>query len=61
MDIYRGYTITKAIRGYTFYGSEIAGFHKTLENAINEIDSIERDRVQLDNEHIKLIDSQVKS
>ena len=56
MDIYRGYKITKAIRGYVFYGSEIAGFHKTLEDAMNEIDSIERKRVQLENEQIKLID-----
>ena len=56
MDIYRGYTITKAIRGYTFYGSGIPGFHKTVEEAMNEIDSIERKRVQLENEQIKLID-----
>ena len=57
MDIYRGYTITEAIRGYTFCGSEIPGFHKTLEQAMNEIDSIERERIQLENEHIKLTDS----
>mgnify|MGYP003660385828 CR=1 FL=1 len=57
MDIYRGYTITKAIRGYVFAGMEIAGWHKTLKDAMNEIDSIERERVQLENEHIKLTDS----
>ena len=55
MDIYRGYTITKAIRGYTFYGSESL-YHLTEEEAMNEIDSIERKRVQLENEQIKLID-----
>jgi len=59
MDIYRGYTITKAIRGFTFYGSK-ALYHLTEEQAMNEIDSIERERVQLDNEHIKTIDNQVK-
>ena len=53
--IYRGYTITKAIRGYTFYGSESL-YHLTEEEAMNEIDSIERKRVQLENEQIKLID-----
>ena len=56
MDIYRGYTITKAIRGYTFYGSESL-YHLTEEEAMNEIDSIERKRVQLENEQIKLTDS----
>ena len=60
MDIYRGYTITKAVRGYTFYGSEIAGFHKTLEDAMNEIDSIERERVARDKASIQRVDNQVK-
>jgi len=59
MDIYRGYTITKAVRGYTFYGSESL-YHLTEEEVMNEIDSIERERVQLENEHIKTIDNQVK-
>jgi len=60
ISIYRGYTITKAIRGYTFPNSGIAGFFKTEEEAMNRIDSIERERVQLENEHIKTIDNQIK-
>ena len=59
MDIYRGYTITKAIRGYTFLGSEIPGFHKTLEDALNEIDSIERERVARDRANIQRIDNEI--
>ena len=60
MDIYRGYTITKAIRGYTFYGSGIPGFHKTVEEAMNEIDSIERERVARDKANIQRVDNQIK-
>ena len=58
--IYRGYTITKAIRGYTFYGSGIPGFHKTEDEAMNEIDSIERERVKRDNANIERVDNQIK-
>ena len=60
MDIYRGYTITKAIRGYTFLGSEIPGFHKTLEDALNEIDSIERERIKETDTNIQRVDNQIK-
>ena len=58
--IYRGYKITKAIRGYTFYGSGIPGFHKTEDKAMNEIDSIERERVARDKANIQRVDSQIK-
>ena len=57
--IYRGYTITKAIRGYTFYGSGIPGFHKTEDEAMNEIDSIERERVARDNTNIQRVDNEI--
>ena len=57
--IYRGYTITKAIRGYTFYGSGIPGFHKTEDEAMNEIDSIERERVARDRANIQRVDNQI--
>ena len=59
MSIYRGYKITKAIRGYTFYGSGIPGFHKTEDEAMNEIDSIERERVANDNATIERIDNEI--
>ena len=65
MDIYRGYDIVKnkIVGCYSIIQNNktitIAGGN-TVEDAMNKIDSIERDRVQLDNEHIKLIDSQVK-
>ena len=59
MSIYRGYTITKAIRGYTFYGSGIPGFHKTEDEAMNEIDSIERERVERDKANIQRVDNQI--
>ena len=60
MSIYRGYKITKAIRGYTFYGSGIPGFHKTEDEAMNEIDSIERERVARDRANIQRVDNQIK-
>ena len=59
MSIYRGYKITKAIRGYTFYGSGIPGFHKTEDEAMNEIDSIERERVARDRANIQRVDNQI--
>ena len=59
MSIYRGYTITKASRGYTFYGSGIPGFFKTEEEAMNKIDSIERERVARDKANIQRVDSQI--
>jgi len=65
MDIYRGYDIVKnkIVGCYSIIQNNktitIAGGN-TVEDAMNKIDSIERERVQLENEHIKLIDSQVK-
>ena len=60
ISIYRGYIITKAIRGYTFPNSGIAGFFKTEEEAMNRIDSIERERVKETNASIQRVDAQVK-
>ena len=66
MDIYRGYDIVKnkIVGCYSIIQNNktitIAGGN-TVEDAMNKIDSIERDRVQLENEHIKTIDNQVKS
>ena len=65
MDIYRGYDIVKnkIVGCYSIIQNNktitIAGGN-TVEDAMNKIDSIERERVQLENEHIKLIDNQVK-
>ena len=60
ISIYRGYIITKAIRGYTFPNSGIAGFFKTEEEAMNRIDSIERERVKETNASIQRVDAQIK-
>ena len=60
MSIYRGYTITKAIRGYTFFNSGIPGFFKTEEEAMDKIDSIERERVARDQANIQRVDAQTK-
>ena len=60
MSIYRGYQITKASKGYTFFNSGIAGFFKTEEEAINRIDSIERERVANDKANIQRVDNQIK-
>ena len=65
MDIYRGYDIikNKIVGCYSIIQNNktitIAGGN-TVEDAMNKIDSIERERVQLENEHIKTIDNQVK-
>ena len=65
MDIYRGYDIVKnkIVGCYSIIQNNktitIAGGN-TVEDAMNKIDSIERERVQLENEHIKTIDNQVK-
>ena len=60
MSIYRGHTITKASRGYTFFNSGIAGFFKTEEEAMNRIDSIERERVARDKANIQRVDNQIR-
>ena len=60
MSIYRGHTITKASRGYTFFNSGIAGFFKTEEEAMNRIDSIERERVERNKANVQRVDAQVK-
>ena len=59
MSIYRGYTITKSSRGYTFFNSGIPGFFKTEKDAMNRIDSIERERVKRDQANIERVDNQI--
>jgi hypothetical protein len=59
--MYRGYQITKTSNGqYIFYGTSINAFFKTEEEAMDKIDSIERERVERDNANIQRIDNQIK-
>ena len=66
MDIYRGYDIVKnkIVGCYSIIQNNktitIAGGN-TVEDAMNEIDSIERERVARDNASIQRVDAQVKS
>mgnify|MGYP003136638923 FL=1 len=61
MSMYRGYQITKTSNGqYIFYGTSINAFFKTEEEAMDKIDSIERERVERDNANIQRIDNQIK-
>ena len=48
MSIYRGYTITKSSRGYTFFNSGIPGFFKTEKDAMNRIDNLNHTDIKLD-------------
>ena len=59
MGIYRGYDIKQTMpsKEYIICGSSVYDSFKTVEEAMNKIDSIERERIQLENEHIKLTDS----
>ena len=59
--MYRGYQITKTSNGqYIFYGTSINAFFKTKEEAMDKIDSIERERVKKDNANIERVDNQIK-
>ena len=67
MSMYRGYQITKTSNGqYIFYGTSIPGspyanaFFKTEEEAMDKIDSIERERVARDKANIQRVDAQTK-
>ena len=61
MSIYRGYEIAKTSRGeYILYGTSINAFFKTEEEAMNKIDSIERERVKRDKANIQRVDNQIK-
>ena len=60
MSIYRGYQITKTSNGqYIFYGTSINAFFKTEEEAMDKIDSIERERVKRDQANIERVDNQI--
>ena len=58
--IYRGYEIIKSINCFYIYDSFFNDSFKTEEEAMNKIDSIERERVKRDNANIQRIDNQVK-
>ena len=60
MSIYRGYQIAKTSSGeYILYGTSINAFFKTEEEAMDKIDSIERERVKRDQANIERGDNQI--
>ena len=60
MSIYRGYEIIKDKNSFYIYDSFSNDSFKTEEDAMNKIDSIERERIKQDNANIQRIDNQVK-
>ena len=58
--IYRGYEIIKSINCFYIYDSFFNDSFKTKEQAMNKIDSIERERVKKDNANIQRVDNQIK-
>jgi len=58
--IYRGYDIVKTTGGeFILYPSSVNAFFKTEEEAMNKIDSIERERVKETNANIQRVDNQI--
>ena len=58
--IYRGYNIVKTTGGeFILYPSSINAFFKTEDEAMNKIDSIERERVARDKANIERVDNQI--
>ena len=59
--IYRGYNIVKTTGGeFILYPSSINAFFKTEDEAMNKIDSIERERVARNKANIQRVDAQIK-
>ena len=63
MDIYRGYEIIKDKNSFYMKPKGSVYFryieYKTLEDAMNEIDSIERERVKETSASIQRVDNQI--
>ena len=57
---YRGYDIVKDKNSFYIYDSFFNDSFKTKEQAMNKIDSIERERVKKDNANIQRVDNQIK-
>ena len=61
MSIYRGYEIiTEEDGSFYIYDSFFNDSFKTEEEAMNKIDSIERERVARDQANIQRVDNQVE-
>ena len=56
---YRGYDIVKDKNSFYIYDSFFNDSFKTKEQAMNKIDSIERERVKKDNANIQRVDNQI--
>ena len=59
MSIYRGYEIIKDKNSFYIYDSFSNDSFKTEEEAMNKIDSIERERVKRDQANIQRVDNQI--
>ena len=59
MSIYRGYEIIEDKNSFYIYDSFFNDSFKTKEQAMNKIDSIERERVKKDNANIQRVDNQI--
>ena len=60
MSIYRGYEIiTEEDGSFYIYDSFFNDSFKTEEEAMNKIDSIERERVKRDQANIERVDNQI--
>ena len=57
--IYRGYEIIKDKNSFYIYDSFFNDSFKTEEDAMNKIDSIERERVKETNANIERIDNEI--
>ena len=60
MSIYRGYDITKTNNDEYVFSNDGQILSKTEEEAMNKIDSIERERVARDQANIQRVDNQIK-
>ena len=59
MSIYRGYEIIEDKNSFYIYDSFSNDSFKTEEEAMNKIDSIERERVARDRANIQRVDNQI--
>ena len=60
MSIYRGYDIVKTNNEEYVFSNDGQILSKTEEEAMNKIDSIERERVERNKANVQRVDAQIK-
>ena len=60
MSIYRGYDIVKTNNEEYVFSNDGQILSKTEEEAMNKIDSIERERVERDKANIQRVDNEIR-